>query len=121
MLLKNVAVSALLLLGASIGEVALARPVHVVVNVDVMPDNQAAGEKLLLDYIRQARRDPKLSSVTLIQEQRAANHYILDEVFTDQDAYSHHAEMDYVRNFRTKLHSNLGSPWDERSGLDIEP
>src|ERR1700749_637318 len=120
MLFRNVSLTALLLLVASAHGVALARPVHVIVNVDLMPNNQEAGTTLLLDYIRQARKDPALRSVTLIQETRASNHYILNETFADPGAYSHHAETDYVRSFRTKLYPNLGSPWDERSGFDVE-
>lgn len=96
-------------------------PVHAVVLVDVIPPDMAAGLALLTDYVRRARRDPDLSSVTLIQQFGIPNHFMLEEVFAGEAARRRFLQKPYVRDFRSALFPHLGSPWDERLGAVVSP
>ncbi|MEE7441913.1 putative quinol monooxygenase [Methylobacterium oryzae] len=92
--------------------------VHAVVNIDLMPSDQAAGTKILTEYVQRARQDPNVLSVALIQQDGTSNHFILLETFVNRTAYDVHVQSDHVRSFRAALYPHLGSPWDERLGND---
>jgi quinol monooxygenase YgiN len=115
-----------LLVGLSIAMPAMAAeaprggPVHAVVNVDLMPSDEAAGKALLLDHVRQSRMEAGVRSVTLLQQDEGSNHFILIEDFASLDAYRIFGESERVRRFRAALYPHLGSPWDERTGHDAE-
>ena len=93
--------------------------VHAIVLVDLMPDQQVQGTRVLVDFVHQARQDRAVRSITLVQQASASNHYVIDEAFADQAAYQRFVQAPYVRSFRTALFQHLGSPWDERPGLDV--
>lgn len=93
--------------------------VHAVINIDLMPRDQASGTKLLTGYVRELCRDPVVEAVTLVRQAGSTNHFILIQTFATRAAYGSHGEADYVRSFRSALHPYLGSPSDERSGDDI--
>jgi quinol monooxygenase YgiN len=92
---------------------------HSVVNVDLMPSKQAAGTRILTDYVQGARKDSTVLSATLVRQSGSLNHFILIQAFATRAAYDSHYEAGYVRNFRSALHPYLGSPWDERLGDDL--
>ena len=95
------------------------RPIHVVVFVDVIPTDMAAGSALLATFVRQARRDRALRSIMLVEQTTMPNHFILDETFATSADYSSFEQRGYVRAFRNALFPHLGSPWDERSGREV--
>jgi quinol monooxygenase YgiN len=101
------------------GPATAGETLHSVVNVDLMPSKQAAGTRILTDYVQGARQDPIVLSATLVRQSGSLNHFILIQSFATRAAYESHDEADYVRNFRSALHPYLGSPWDERLGDDI--
>lgn len=94
--------------------------VHAVVFVDVIPSDKAAGEALLVAFVRRAERDPALRSLTFIKQADIPNHFILEETFASSAAYRVFAGRGWVRDFRQALFPHLGSPWDERLGVAIE-
>ena len=95
--------------------------IHAIVNVDIMPDDQAVGTRLLVDYVHRARRDRDVLTITLIQQSGSTNHFIIDETFASKAAYDRGRRAEYVRSFRAMLYPHLGSPWDERLGTDLTP
>jgi quinol monooxygenase YgiN len=92
---------------------------HAIIHVDVMPNEESRGTKLLLNYVAKARKDTDLRAIVLIRQAGASNHFIIDESFVSKPAYLHFVQNAYVRAFRSSLQPLLGSPWDERLGTDI--
>ena len=90
--------------------------VSAVVLVDVLPTDRAAGRAMLTGYVADARQDPNVRSVTLLQQDSIPNHFILVESFPSRAAYDRFVAEDRVRAFRAALFPHLGSPWDERRG-----
>ena len=104
---------------ASIGATAaVPAPVHAVVFVDVVPTDREAGAALLQDYVRRAREEPGVRSMVLIQQADLPNHFLLEETFTEEASYRRFLGLAWVRAFRTALFRHLGSPWDERIGVE---
>lgn len=99
----------------------VAQPIISSVNIDVMPDHRLKGTEVLLDYLRQAKKDPDLADARLQQQIGSPNHFILNQTMPDQAAYDRHVQADYVRKFRSDLYPHLGGPWDERLFQEMSP
>ena|SRR5579871_4558300 len=95
--------------------------VHAIINIDVIPDDEAVGTQILSDYVREARHGSGVLSIHLIQQTSGSNHFILSEVFANQAAYEQWIQSPAVRKFRDALYPHLGSPWDERLGYELIP
>ncbi|WP_237478390.1 hypothetical protein [Lichenibacterium dinghuense] len=93
--------------------------IHSIVLVDPMPDQQAQGTNVLVNFVREARQDETVRAITLIRQTDPGNHYVIDMTFAHQSAYYRFIQSPYVRGFRVALFEHLGSPWDERVGSDI--
>ncbi|WP_299105271.1 hypothetical protein [uncultured Bradyrhizobium sp.] len=94
-------------------------PVHSIVNVDVKPTHHAIGSHILTDYVRRARQDPAVVSISLVQQSGSDNHFIVDATFASKTSHDRFTEETYVLGFRDALYPHLGSPWDERLGTDL--
>lgn len=96
--------------------------IYAIVNIDLMPNEQVEGEKLLIAYLDQMKRDPNILRIGLIQQVGgASNHFILMETFANEASYRRFIELVAVRRFRGVLYPYLGSPWDERLGREVLP
>lgn len=99
---------------------AMAEPIRVSVNVDIMPEHLDEGLAALKDYVAEAAKDPALQAIELSQRIDAPNHFILDLRLADKERYDAHIQSAYARKFRERLFPCLGSPWDERFFHDIK-
>ncbi|MEE8664310.1 MAG: hypothetical protein SOH81_12170 [Acetobacter sp.] len=96
--------------------------IYAIVNIDLLPNEQIEGEKLLIAYLNQMKHDPNILRISLIQQVGgASNHFILMETFTNEASYRRFIELEAVRRFREVLYPYLGSPWDERLGREVLP
>ncbi len=121
MLIKYITLCALLAVEgtalAASGDGAL----HSIVNVDLPLSEAAAGEQILLRYIRLVRKFPGARSAQLIQQSAEPNHFIIDEVFDSSAAYEAFIGSSGAKALRNELYPHLGSPWDERIGREVKP
>lgn len=95
--------------------------VHVIVNVDLIPSDAAAGTRLLADHASRARRADGVVAFSLLRQDGSTNHFIIDARFASAAAYERFVASPDVRTFRTALYPHLGSPWDARTGHDVAP
>ncbi len=88
--------------------------VFVVNHVDLAPNALDADKSLLLQYVADSRKDPGAVRIELLEQSDRPNHFTLVEVWENQKAFDAHVEADHTKQFRTKIQSGLGSPFDER-------
>src|ERR1700722_16364292 len=82
---------------------APAGPVYVVTHIDFTPKNASAGEKLLLQYGVDSRKEVGALRVEGLQEAAQANHFILIETWRDRAAYDAHLGAAATVQFRDVL------------------
>jgi quinol monooxygenase YgiN len=88
--------------------------IYAVVHVDVEPKDVAVALPMLRSFEQQARHDSAVTSVEVLQQTGAENHFTLVEVFGSGDAYNDFVARPYVKALRTGLQPLLGGPFDER-------
>jgi quinol monooxygenase YgiN len=93
---------------------APAGPVYVVTHVDFTPKNAPAGEKALVQYAADSRREPGSLRFEVLQEASQANHFILIETWRDRAAYDTHLGTPATIQFRDVLQPLIGAPFDVR-------
>jgi quinol monooxygenase YgiN len=86
----------------------------VVTHVDLTPNYEADGVKLLQQFAAESRHDPGVVRFELLQDNGRKNHFTLVEVWENQKAFEGHESAEHTKNFREKLQPMLGSPFDER-------
>lgn len=90
------------------------KQVYAVIHVDVAPSQVAAALPVLQSFAQQAKRDPAVSHIDVLQQLGAPNHFTVIEVIHSRQMYDRFVEEDYVKTMRDKLQPMLGSPFDER-------
>ena len=95
------------------------QPVHAIVNVELIPADMDADSRMLVERMRQVRRDPALSTATLIRQDGASNYFIIDVTFASAVAYKTFVQSPATRSLRNALYPHLGNPWDERLGSNF--
>jgi quinol monooxygenase YgiN len=91
-----------------------AGPIYVVTHIDFTPKNAPAGEKALLQYAAEGRREPGSLRFEVLQEAAQANHFILLETWRDRAAYDTHLGTAATIQFRDVLQPLIGAPFDVR-------
>lgn len=100
--------------GAQASEATPAAAVYAVVHVDIEPAQIKVALPLLQRFTVQARRDPSVRNIEVLQQTGAGNHFTIVEVLQSAQAYKDFVQAPYVINLRTELQPLLGSPFDER-------
>jgi quinol monooxygenase YgiN len=93
---------------------------YVVTHVDLTPNYEADGEKLLQQFAADSRHDPGVVRFELLQDNARKNHFTLVEVWENQKTFEGHESAEHTKNFREKLQPMLGSPFDERLHHDMK-
>lgn len=97
-----------------------AEAIHTVTHIDFMPSKLGA-EAALAPYLAEARRDPNVVRIELLQSLSAPNHFTLLETLRNMAAYNAQGEAAYTRRFRFAIQDALGSPYDERLFHEYTP
>lgn len=100
--------------GADAREASPEAAVYAVVHVDIEPTNVNAALPLLQAFTEQARHDPSVRHIEVLQQTGAANHFTVIEVLQSTQAYQAFVQAPYVISMRSQLQPMLGSPFDER-------
>ena len=100
--------------GASASEPTDTAAVYAIVHVDIEPAQVKVALPLLQTFTEQARHDPAVRHIEVLQQTGAGNHFTLVEVLQSAQAYKSFVQAPYVINMRTQLQPLLGSPFDER-------
>ena len=90
------------------------RPLYVVTHVDVTPNFTADTAALLLRFATDSRQDSGSVRFEVMQEAPHPNHFTLVEVWLTRRAFESHLRAAHSLQFREKLQTMLGSPFDER-------
>lgn len=88
--------------------------VFAVIHVDVAPTDVTAALPILKSFAQKAKSDPAVSSLQVLQQAGAANHFTLIEVLRSRQMYDQFVQEGYVKAMRAQLQPMLGSPFDER-------
>jgi quinol monooxygenase YgiN len=88
--------------------------VYAVVHVDIEPPKVKEALPALRAFEQQAKHDPAVASIDVLQQSGAENHFTLVEVLHSQADYDAFVSRDYVRTLRDTLQPLLGGPFDER-------
>jgi quinol monooxygenase YgiN len=99
---------------ATASEATPAAAVYAVVHVDIDPAQIKVALPLLQAFTEQARHDPVVRHIEVLQQTGAGNHFTIVEVLQSTQAYEKFVQSPYVISMRTKLQPLLGSPFDER-------
>lgn len=93
--------------------------VYAVAHVDIEPPQFKAALTLLHRFAEQARQDPDVVRLDVLEQTDARNHFTLVEVLRSPAAYDRFVQHTYVKTLRTQLQPLLGSPFDERLHAQI--
>jgi quinol monooxygenase YgiN len=99
---------------ATASEANTAGAVYAVVHVDIEPAKVNTALPLLQAFSEQARHDPAVRHIEVLQQTGAGNHFTIIEVLQSAQAYKDFVQTPYVISMRTQLQPMLGSPFDER-------
>lgn len=99
---------------AAQSETLAADPVYAVVHVDIEPPKVPDALPALRAFEAQAKQDPAVASIDILQQTGAENHFTLVEVLKSKAAYDAFVSRPYVRTLRETLQPILGGPFDER-------
>jgi quinol monooxygenase YgiN len=88
--------------------------VYAVVHVDIEPLALKNALPYLREFETEAKRDPAVVDIDLLQQTGAENHFTIVEILHSQQAYDTFVSRPYVRTLRARLQPFLGGPFDER-------
>ena len=88
--------------------------IYVVTHVDVVPNEAAAGTKLLKQYVEDSRKDKGAVRVEAYIQISRVNHFSVVEVWENRQALDAHEAAPHTKKFREQIDPLLGSPYDER-------
>jgi len=88
--------------------------IYVVTHVDVVPNEAAAGTKLLKQYVEDSRKDKGAVRVEAYIQISRVNHFSVVEVWENRQALDAHEASAHTKKFREQIDPLLGSPYDER-------
>jgi quinol monooxygenase YgiN len=86
----------------------------VVTHVDLTPNYEADGTKLLQQFSADSHHDTGVVRFELLQDAGRPNHFTIVSVWQNMKAFEGHEEASHTKQFREKLQPMLGSPFDER-------
>jgi quinol monooxygenase YgiN len=89
-------------------------PVYIVTFVDITPNNNDAGVAYCKQYAADTRKDPGNTSVELLAQTSRPNHLVIYEVWQNEAAFERHEGLAHTKDFRAKMVSILGAPFDQR-------
>jgi quinol monooxygenase YgiN len=95
-------------------------PLYVVTFVDVTPDNKDVGAAALKQYVLTTRKEAGNQRVDLIVQLNRVNHFVLYEVWQNEDAFRKHEAAQATKDFRAKMQPLIGAPFDQRLHFKIE-
>jgi quinol monooxygenase YgiN len=95
-------------------------PYYVITFVDLIPPNKDAGIALLKQYVDTTRKEPGNQTALALTQISRPNHLFLYEVWQNEDAFNKHEGNAATRDFRTKIQSDLGAPFDQRAHSKLE-
>ena len=120
-LLWSIAITASGPAPAARAEEASAAAVYVVAYIEVMPPSTEEAMALLRQYRDASRKQTGNVRLEVLQQHSRADHFVLVEVWQDQQAFEAHGMAAHTRQLREKLQPLRVSPYDERlhKGLTI--
>lgn len=95
-------------------------PYYVITFVDLIPPNKDAGTALLKEYVDTTRKEPGNQTALALTQISRPNHFMLYEVWQNEEAFNKHESNAATREFRTKIQPDLGAPFDERAHSKLE-
>jgi quinol monooxygenase YgiN len=95
-------------------------PYYVITFVDLIPPNKDAGMSLLKQYVDATRKEPGNQTALALTQISRPNHFMLYEVWQNEDAFNKHESNAATREFRTKIQPDLGAPFDQRAHSKLE-
>ncbi len=100
-----------------------AAPIYVATYIDVQLSSTEEGITLIKQYRDAGRREPGNTRVEVIREIARPNHFVIMEVWKDQQSFDAHERSDNTARFRDRLKAIHNSPFDQRVhlGFAIDP
>jgi quinol monooxygenase YgiN len=95
-------------------------PFYVITFVDLIPPNKDAGVALLKQYVDTTRKAPGNQTALALTQISRPNHFMLYEVWQNEEAFNKHEADAATREFRTKMQPMLGAPFDQRPHSKLE-
>ncbi len=95
-------------------------PYYVITFVDLIPPNKDAGMALLKQYVETTCKEPGNQTALALTQISRPNHFMLYEVWQNEDAFNKHESNAATREFRTKIQPDLGAPFDQRAHSKLE-
>jgi quinol monooxygenase YgiN len=89
-------------------------PLYVTTFVDLTPPNAESGTALVKQYVLDTRKDPGIVRADALAQANRVNHLLVIEVWSDEAAFNKHVTAAHTLDYRKKLQSMLGAPFDER-------
>jgi quinol monooxygenase YgiN len=95
-------------------------PFYVITFVDITPDNKNTGVALLKQYVADTSKAPGIQRVEALSQINRTNHFVLYEIWQNEEAFQKHEGAQITRDFRTKMAPLLGAPFDQRTHFKLE-
>ena len=117
--MRHLKSSALALLTLCSAHALADSPIYAVSHVDIEPGQVTTALTLLRTFAYQARHDPDVVHLDVLEQTDAKNHFTLVEVLRSPAAYDRFVQQGYVKQMRIQLQPLLGSPCDERLHAEV--
>ena len=88
--------------------------IYMVTYIEVVPAQKNQGAALLRQLAAASRKDAGAVRFEVLQRTAPAHHFLILEIWKDQQALDAHAAATHTREFRDKLKSMLMAPVDDR-------
>jgi len=95
-------------------------PFYVITFVDLIPPNKDAGVALLKQYVDTTRTAPGIQRAEALTQISRPNHFMVYEVWQNEEAFNKHEGDAATRDFRSKIQPMLGAPFDQRTHSKLE-
>jgi quinol monooxygenase YgiN len=93
--------------------------VTVVTHVDLVPEGEKAGARLLSKEASETRRDPGCLRYDALQQIDRPNHFTIVSEWKSRDAFEAASASAHTKAFKTAIYPMLGSPFDERLHTEL--
>jgi quinol monooxygenase YgiN len=95
-------------------------PYYVINFVDIVPGNKDASLAAIKAYVDATRKESGNQRAEALSQINRTNHFVIYEVWDNQDAFTRHEASASTREFREKIGPMIGAPFDQRPHFKIE-
>ncbi len=95
-------------------------PYYVINFVDIVPGNKDASIAAIKAYVDATKKEPGNQRAEALSQINRTNHFVIYEVWDNQEAFTKHEAAASTLDFRKKVAPMIGAPFDQRPHFRID-